>query len=72
MQFTNEQIEKLTANYKQRLMNAQKSMHGEMPTMNDIQQILLKYHLESPDVLEELTQNLGTGYKAGKKNMPSM
>ena len=67
MHLTSEDIEKLGERYKSGLETAIADLPGGSMDMSQLQDWMLKHHLERPELLELLIKKTGTGSRTEKK-----
>ncbi len=67
MHFTESDIEQLGEAFKESLRKGA-SPPGQ-PSLTEIQEWMIKNHIDRPDVMEMALKKLGPGVKAGEKKM---
>jgi len=70
MNFTEEDITKLGESFKKSLRHGQAELGQNAPTISQMQSWMIKHNVEHPEVFKTMVNKLGTGTRAGKKNMP--
>ena len=70
MQFTEEEIQQMERRFGDSLRKGQAEFSSSAPTISEMQEWMVRHHVEHPRVLETMLKKLGPGVKAGKKNMP--
>lgn len=72
MHFTEADIEELGEAFKRSLRNGAGQLGAEAPTLVELQDWMIKNHVDRPDVLELILGKLGHGTKAGEKKMSGL
>lgn len=70
MHFTEEEIRQLQEEFGESLRKGQSGLGPEAPTLAEIQDWMVRNHVEHPRVLEAALHKLGPGHAAGEKKMP--